>query len=83
MEEATTAVVWEIFRELRGASVDLCRSRFGGRIEKEDSKEGVAIAGAIHHRERATDERAEAIQPTALGDLNDTPTQERLEQKRT
>ena len=77
MEEATTAVVWEIFRELRGASVDLCRSRFGGRIEKE------GLAGAIHQRERATDERAEAIQPTALGDLNDTPTQERLEQKRT
>jgi hypothetical protein len=59
---------------------------FSGPLQvsiRGEDREKEGVAGAIHQRERATDERAEAIQPTALGELNDTPTRERLEQRRT
>jgi hypothetical protein len=39
MEDATAAVVWGILRVLRGASVDLCRSRIGGRIQGGEYRE--------------------------------------------
>jgi hypothetical protein len=54
---------------------------FSGPLQvsiRGEDREKEEVAGAIHQRDRATDER---IQPTALGELNDTPTQEEADAK--